>query len=226
MIAPIANFQVRGFLWYQGESNAFRATEYNELFTALIQDWRNAWQNQNMPFLFVQLPNYQAREEQPSDHNWAYLREAQTQALTISNTAMTTTIDIGDANDIHPRNKKDVGDRLWLNARKVSYDEAIVSSGPKYLSHEVINNTITISYEHIGGGLQTIDEETPVGFAIAGADQIFYWADAQIQNDQIVLSASEVSTPVAVRYAWAVNPATNLYNLEGLPAIPFRTDDW
>lgn len=226
MIAPLTNFAVRGVIWYQGESNAFRSSEYNELFEALIQDWRNRWQKPDMPFLFVQLPNYQAREEQPSEHNWAYIREAQTQALSVNNTGMTTTIDIGDANDIHPRNKKDVGERLWRNARKASFGEDIISSGPMYLSHEVVNDTISVSFEHIGAGLQTNDGNEPVGFAIAGADQVFYWADAQIQDGQVKLSTAEVTAPVAVRYAWAVNPATNLYNSEGLPAVPFRTDDW
>lgn len=226
MIAPIINFNARGIIWYQGESNALRANEYNTLFTTLIKDWRDGWQKPDMPFLFVQLANFQARKEQPSNHDWAYLREAQTQSLAIENTGMTTTIDIGDANDIHPRNKKDVGERLWGNARKVSFGDANVSSGPMYQSHKILNKTITISFDYASGGLQTINDAVPVGFAIAGADKIFYWADAQIQGDQIHLTADEVSTPVAVRYAWAVNPATNLYNKEGLPAIPFRTDDW
>ncbi len=226
MIKPITNFNVRGVLWYQGESNAFRSDEYQQLFATLIQDWRNGWQNQNMPFLYVQLPNYQSRETEPSDHNWARIREAQTQTLVLANTGMATTIDIGDANDIHPRNKKDVGNRLWLNAKEVSFEEAIVASGPMYTNHEIINNTVTISYEHLGSGLQTNDGAAPFGFAVAGDDQVFYWATAEIQNDQIIVSAPEVSAPVAVRYAWAVNPETNLYNVEGLPAVPFRTDDW
>lgn len=226
MIAPLTKFRLRGVIFYQGESNALRSGEYGELFNALIQDWRTNWQDQNMPFLYVQLPNYQAREEQPSDHDWAYIREAQTQTLSINNTGMTTTIDIGDANDIHPRNKKDVGERLWRNARKVSFGEDIISSGPMYLSHEIVNDTISVSFEYLGTGLQTNDDNAPVGFAIAGADKVFYWAEAEIQNGQIILTADEVAEPVAVRYAWAVNPATNLYNSEGLPAVPFRTDDW
>lgn len=226
MIEPLTNFTARGVIWYQGESNALRSREYQPLFQALIEDWRNAWQKPDMPFLYVQLPNFQAREEQPSTHDWAYLREAQLQTLAVANTAMTTTIDIGDAHDIHPRNKKDVGDRLWLNARAVSFDETLVFSGPQYVSHQISNDTISISYEHLGGGLQTNDGAAPVGFAVAGEDQVFYWATAEIQNDQIILSSAEVSNPVAARYAWAVNPATNLYNAEGLPAVPFRTDDW
>ena len=226
MIKPISNFNVRGVIWYQGESNAFRADEYQQLFATLIQDWRDSWQNQNMPFLYVQLPSYQARVTEPSDHNWARIREAQTQTLVVDQTGMATTIDIGDANDIHPRNKKDVGQRLWLNAKKVSFEDDVVASGPLYLSHEFNDNEVTLSYDNLGGGLQTNDGNVPVGFAVAGADQVFYWADAQIVNEQIVISAEEVSNPVAVRYAWAVNPETNLYNVEGLPAVPFRTDNW
>lgn len=226
MIAPLTDFNVRGAIWYQGESNANRSGEYRELFGALIQNWRNSWEDQDMPFLFVQLANYQARQQQPTDPDWARLREAQAQNLALPNTGMATTIDIGDANDIHPRNKKDVGERLWLTAKKVSFGDDVVSSGPLYQSHQIVNNSISISYDHVGGGLQTNDGAVPLGFTIAGADRVFYWADAQIQGNEIIISASEVTNPVAVRYAWALNPATNLYNAEGLPAVPFRTDSW
>ena len=226
MINPVAGYTLKGALWYQGESNVDRDQDYNELFEAMIEDWRSAWNQGSFPFLFVQLANYQQRFDYPTDSGWARIQEKQTQTLSLANTGMACIIDIGEANDIHPRNKQDVGTRLWLAALKVVFGEQLVYSGPMYRGHVIKDGKVEVAFNHTGSGLEVRNPAGLVGFAIAGADQKFYWADAEIVGDRIVLSSPEVKNPVAVRYGWADNPVTSLYNREGLPAVPFRTDEW
>lgn len=226
MVAPLIPYSIKGAIWYQGENNAGKAFQYQNLFPALIQDWRVRWKQGYFPFIFVQLANYMERKEQPSDDAWAELREAQLMALQYPNTGMAVTIDIGEADDIHPRNKKDVGKRLALAALKISYNKDIVHSGPIYKAMEVKENEIYLTFSNTGSGLHIKNSEQLKGFAIAGADKKFYWADARIVDDQVIVSRPNVSNPVAVRYAWESNPEATLYNKEGLPASPFRTDNW
>lgn len=226
MISPLIPYGIRGAIWYQGESNAGRAYQYRDLFPAMITDWRTQWEQGNFPFLFVQLANFMEAQTKPNEQSaWPELREAQTMTLSLPNTGMATIIDIGEADDIHPRNKQDVGQRLALNALHIAYDQDLVYSGPMYASHEREGNSITISFDHVGGGLEARDG-TLKGFTIAGEDREFVWADARIEGNQIIVSNPNITEPVAVRYAWANNPEATLYNAEGLPAIPFRTDDW
>jgi sialate O-acetylesterase len=224
-IAPLTPFGLKGIIWYQGENNAGKAFQYQTLFPMMIQDWRTQWGQGYLPFLFVQLANYKAKKIEPSDDDWAELREAQAMALQQPNTGMACAIDIGDANDIHPKNKEDVGKRLYLSARKVAYDENIISSGPVYQSMRIEGGKIRLKFTSIGNGLTTRNNETLKGFSIAGKDNKFCWADAKIDRDEIVVSAIKVEFPLAVRYSWESNPDGNLYNKEGLPAPPFRTDN-
>jgi sialate O-acetylesterase len=228
MIAPLLNYRIRGVIWYQGESNAGRPLEYRELLPALIRDWRQGWGQGEFPFLFVQLPNFMEPKTEPSESNWALLREAQLKTLSVPLTAMAVTIDVGEWNDIHPLNKKSVGDRLALAAVHVAYgDTDIVSSGPIYKSMDVENGHIVISFDNRGSGLVAKGGTVLKGFAIAGTDKKFSWASAEIAGDKVVVRNDRITHPVAVRYAWADNPeGANLYNKEGLPASPFRTDDW
>jgi sialate O-acetylesterase len=227
MINPLAPYAIQGVIWYQGESNANRADQYKELFPLLIKDWRRAW-GQDFPFFFVQLANYKERQPNPSNSKWAELREAQLQTLRVENTGMAVTIDIGEANDIHPKNKQEVGRRLALIAKTNIYKDKRThgSSGPIYKGYEVEYDQIRIRFDYVESGLKTKDGKKPEGFAIAGSDRKFYWADAVIEGDEIVVSSPHVNRPVAVRYAWADNPACNLYNKNNLPASPFRTDNW
>jgi sialate O-acetylesterase len=226
MIVPILPYGIRGAIWYQGESNAWRAYQYRTLFPAMIKNWRDAWGQGDFPFLFVQLANFEATSPEPQENDWAELREAQSMALLLPNTGMAVTIDIGEANDIHPKNKQDVGKRLALWALAKTYGKKIVCSGPiyKYMVVKGDNKAILYFY-YVGGGLVTKGDSLK-GFAIAGADKKFVWADANIVGDTVVVSSDKVSAPVAVRYAWGENPVCNLYNKEGLPATPFRTDTW
>jgi sialate O-acetylesterase len=225
MIAPLVPYAIKGAIWYQGESNAGRAYQYRTLFPAMIKDWRAQWK-QDFPFLFVQLANYMKPSEQPADSEWAELREAQSMTLSLPNTGMAVIIDVGEEKDIHPRNKQDVGKRLALAAQKVAYNENSVYSGPTYKSMKVEGNKIILTFDNAGGGLVAKGGNLKE-FAIAGPDKKFVWANAIIQGNTVVVSSDNVSNPVAVRYAWANNPdKANLYNKEGLPASPFRTDDW
>ena len=227
-IAPLTSFPIKGAIWYQGESNADRAYEYRRLFPSMINDWRKQWKHGNFPFLFVQLANYEAESEEPRQSNWAELREAQTMTLSLPHTGMATAIDVGEADDIHPRNKQTVGTRLGLAALKVAYGKDTVFSGPTFKSMRVEQNRAIIAYENLGSGLMTKDKYGYVrGFQMAGADQKFYWAHASIEGTTVVVTCPQVKIPVAVRYAWDNNPgALDLYNKEGLPATPFRTDQW
>lgn len=222
MISPILNYNIKGAVWYQGESNTSRYNEYTRLLNSLINDWRNKWNQGNFPFLFVQLPNNFEAKPNPSESDWAQLREAQAKLLTVPGTGMAVTIDIGEWNDVHPLNKKDVGMRLALVARKVAYGEdKLVYSGPVYKSFKTSGNKITISFQNAGSGLIAKGVDLKC-FAIAGADGKYVWARAKIEKNDVVVWNDEVPNPVFVRYAWADNPAgANLYNREGLPAAPF-----
>ncbi len=224
MIAPLIPYAIQGAIWYQGESNAQRAYQYRELFPAMIKDWREQWGQGDFPFLFVQLANFEYNR--PPETAWPELREAQLKTLSLPNTGMAVTIDIGDPNDIHPRNKQDVGKRLALAAMKIAYGKDVVYSGPIYESMEIKDQEIKIDFKHTGSGLTTPDGQRLKGFEIAGKDKKFIPGDAKIVGDSVVVSHDSIKEPVAVRYGWHKNPDCNLYNEEGLPASPFRTDGW
>ncbi|KAA6302296.1 MAG: hypothetical protein EZS26_001409 [Candidatus Ordinivivax streblomastigis] len=224
MIHPLVPYAAQGAIWYQGESNADRAAQYRTLFPLMIQDWRKSF-GQHLAFYFVQLANFKDQQSQPKESEWAELRDAQLQTLALENTGMAVTIDIGDAKDIHPKNKQEVGLRLALAARANTYQENIASSGPIYQSHIISGNTIRIKFTHTHQGLKSKGNAPLQGFAIAGPDHQYYWADAVIEGDELIVSSSKVTFPTAVRYAWADNPVCNLYNGAGLPASPFKTGD-
>jgi sialate O-acetylesterase len=226
MLAPLTPYAIRGAIWYQGESNAGRAYQYRTLFPAMIRNWRSAWGEGDFPFYFVQLANFQQVKPDPGDSDWAELREAQTLTLKEPATGMAVIIDIGEANDIHPRNKLDVGHRLALWALANTYKQSVEFSGPVFSSYKVEGDKVRVKFSHTAGQLKTADGGAPKGFAIAGEDHKFVWAESRIDGDSVLLWSKDVTKPVAVRYAWADNPVTNLYNKEGLPAVPFRTDDW
>ena len=224
MIAPLVRFAIRGVIWYQGESNAGRAYQYRTLFPTMIRDWRKAW-GRSLPFYFVQLANWHASKAEPDESDWAELREAQMMTLREPQTGMAVTIDIGDENDIHPRNKLDVGRRLAAWALAGTYGRSVLPSGPLFDRYTIQGDKVRIHFKY-GAGLKTVDSGPVKGFALAGEDRKFVWADARIQGDTVVVSSSKILRPVAVRYGWADNPIVNLYNMAGLPASPFRTDDW
>ncbi|MFV0537471.1 MAG: sialate O-acetylesterase [Dysgonomonas sp.] len=225
MIAPLKNYALKGFLWYQGESNTNRTQEYKNLLSDLINDWRTKWNNPQVPFIYAQLPNFMKENKQPSESGWAELREAQRQILNIPNTGMAVTIDTGEWNDVHPLNKKTVGQRLALEARRVAYDEnQIVSSGPWYESMEIKDNYIILTFSSVGSDIYTNLDLS--GFAIAGSDKKYVWANAvALSHNKIKVWSNQIQSPVSVRYAWADNPVgANLKNKEGLPASPFTTE--
>lgn len=226
MIAPLLPYRMKGVIWYQGESNTAKATEYETLFPEMIRDWRAHWKVGEFPFLYVQLANFMQTTSEPVESNWAALREAQRRALRVSNTAMVVAIDAGEWNDIHPTDKKTVGERLALAAEKLAYKEKnIVYSGPSMKSSAVQGNKIVITFTNVGGGLITKDQKEPGYFSICGPDKKYVWAKAEIKGDKVIVWSDKVSNPVAVRYAWADNPeGANLYNREGLPASPFTTE--
>lgn len=231
MIAPLIPYAIKGVIWYQGESNGDRLTdahEYDILFPGMITDWRRHWKEGDFPFLFVQLTSFRAAAKTPSEGNWPWVREAQLHTLSLPHTGMAVSTDIGDADDIHPKNKLDVGLRLALAARHVAYNEKITYSGPLFKSMTVSGNKIRITFLNTGKGLiaRPGDGTALNGFGIAGPDKKFVWAKAVIEGDAVVVYSDEVQQPVAVRYNWADNPPGNLFNKEGLPASPFRTDNW
>ena len=241
MINPLIPYSLKGVIWYQGESNAGYAMEYRTLFPAMITDWRNRWKAADLPFLFVQLANFMAPPKTAGDNSaWTILRESQVKTLALPKTGMAVIIDIGTSGGIHPPDKTDVGARLALAARHVAYGENIVYTGPMYdaLKIEDGKARITFKPDSIGGGLvigsapwhdplaAPVSKTDLQGFAIAGEDKKWVWADAKIDGNDVVVSSPDVPKPVAVRYAFANDPACNLYNKEGLPASPFRTDDW
>ncbi|TJZ60032.1 sialate O-acetylesterase [Sphingobacterium olei] len=223
MIAPLIPYSVQGVLWYQGEANTWRPRDYQFLFPLLIQDWRIRWQQGYMPFLFVQLPNFGGNNLAPADESWAYLREAQLMTLPQPATGMAVSIDIGDATDIHPRNKKDVGLRLYEAARHIAYHEDNVYSGPLYRRMEIKDHKIIVYFDHARDGL--ISKTASVeGFQIAGADNNFEDATATIVGNTVELTHPSLKNPTTIRYGWAADPKVSLYNTAGLPASPFRTD--
>lgn len=226
MVAPLIPYAIKGAIWYQGESNAGEAYAYRSLFPAMIQNWREDWRQGDFPFLFVQLAPWQPKPEQPAPGTWAELREAQlltTKAL--PNTGMAVITDYGDAQDIHPKQKEPVGARLALLARGIAYGQRIVAQGPVYKSMSVRGDSIVLSFDSVGSGLEA--KGGPLkGFTIAGEDRSFVDAQAEIVGKTIVVRSPQVPKPVAVRFGWLNCPEVNLFNKEGLPATPFRTDDW
>ena len=226
MLHPMLSFPVTGFIWYQGESNGGNpedAARYADQFTTMITTWRSLFGNEQAPFLFVSLASFRAAPDEPGASDWAILRESQAAALELDKVGQAITLDIGEADDIHPRNKQDVGLRLALAARHLQYGENLVYSGPTYRDHAVDGNRIVISFDHVGSGLASRKPELG-GFAVAGSDGVFVWAEARIEDNTIIVSHPSVESPTDVRYAWADNPDTaSLINLEGLPAAPFRT---
>ena len=229
LIHPLVPFAIKGAIWYQGESNAERAKQYRRVFPDLIKDWRAHWNQGDFPFLFVQLANFKKQDSIPVESDWAELREAQTMTLALPNTGMAVTTDVGEALDIHPKNKQTVGLRLALAGLKVAYQKDIVYTGPVYQSMNVEGNKVTLTFDQIGSGIKIKDKYGYLkGFAIAGEDHQFHWATGKITGvNTLQISSSEVQHPVAVRYAWSNNPEdANLYNSADLPASSFRTDSW
>jgi len=227
MIAPFIAYPIRGVIWYQGESNAGNAYRYQQLFPMLIQDWRKKW-GYEFPFFWAQLANFMQPTQEPRESSWAELREAQRLTLNVPKTGQAVILDIGEADDIHPRNKRDVGLRLALNALAVEYGKNIVHSGPSYKSMQIDGNKIVLSFGNVGDGLEARNKYGYLsGFQIAGEDKKFHWAKAHIDGDRVIVYSDSVANPVAVRYAWSDNPDdANLYNKNGLPASSFKTDDW
>ena len=225
MVMPLTPFAIRGVIWYQGESNSDRPFQYRKLFPAMIHDWRQAWGEGDFPFLYVQLTNWGVHTLK---WRWPELREAQSMALSVPKTAMAVTIDIGDGSNIHPRNKQDVGYRLALAAQGIAYGRDVVYSGPTYELMTVDGGSVRLRFQHAEGGLvaKSLSIVSVSGFEVAGADRKFVGADARIEGDTVVVSSGDIAHPVAVRYAWGMNPRPSIYNRAGLPASPFRTDLW
>ena len=224
MIAPLVPFGIKGAIWYQGESNAGRGKQYQTLLPTMIKDWRNRFGVGDFPFFIVQLANFMAPHDQPGESAWAELREAQSlTAQTLPKTGLAVAIDIGDAADIHPKNKQEVGRRLALAAQGIAYGDKIEYSGPIYDSMKIEGGKIRLKFTH-AAGIAAKGGAKLLGFAIAGADKKFVWADAVIDGQDVVISAATVEKPSAARYNWADNPNGNLVNAAGLPAVPFRTD--
>jgi sialate O-acetylesterase len=220
MIAPLTPFAIKGVIWYQGEANSGpRASLYAHLFPTMIRDWRRAWDEGDFPFLFVQIANWNTEP----DGRWPEVRDAQRRTLALRNTAMTVTIDIGDPVDIHPKNKLDVGQRLARAARVIAYGEKLEWSGPLYRQLTREDHALRVWFDHAAG--LTAKNGPLVGFEIAGADGKYVVADAKIEGTSVIVSSATVPDPVSVRYAWAPNPACNLYNREGLPASPFQAPE-
>jgi sialate O-acetylesterase len=239
MISPLAPFAMRGAIWYQGEANGNEGESYYHKTQALVNGWRKLF-NPELAFYWTQLTSFAGANDNPAGGDgWANIREAQRKSLTIPQTGMAVTIDIGDAGDIHPRNKQDVGDRLAQWALHQTYGKSdIVPCGPLFKEMKVEGNTIRLSFDHVGKGLMVGTKsglepakEAEGGklarFAIAGEDKAWHWADATIDGNTVVVKSDKVEKPVAVRYAFSMNPAgANLYNKDGIPASPFRTDSW
>ena len=224
MIAPLLPYGIKGAIWYQGESNANRAMQYRTLLPTMIKDWRARFGIGDFPFFIVSLASFMQVDKEPAESQWAELREAQMlTSQTLPNTGIAMAIDIGDANDIHPKNKQDVGKRLALSAESIAYGKKIEFSGPVFKAIEKKDASIRVTFDHVGAGLEAKGGELK-GFAIAGDDKKFVWADAKIEGDAVVLSSPKVAAPTTVRYAWGNNPIATLYNKDGLPAVPFRSD--
>ena len=226
MIANLIPFAIKGAIWYQGESNAGRAHQYRTLFPDMIRNWRRDWDQGDFPFLLVQLAPFKAIKDQPAESDWAELREAQTLATEVlPKVGIAVITDVGDEKDIHPKKKEPVGARLALAARRIGYRENVVHSGPTYKAMKVKGDKAIISFRNVGSGLEARGSELK-GFAIAGEDERFVWATAEISDDEIIVRSPQVAKPVAVRFGWADYPVVNLWNKDGLPASPFRTDDF
>ncbi len=220
-------YGIQGAIWYQGESNAGRAYLYRDLFPLMIDSWRQEWGDDQFAFYWVQLADFRAESPEPQESAWAELREAQTMTMSrLENTGEAVIIDIGEGRDIHPRNKVDVGRRLarWALAKQYGFD--IAHKSPTYKSMEKDGNKITLSFDGLRSQWRPFDVNRPVGFAIAGADRKFVWANAKVEGKKVVVWSDKVSDPVAVRYAWADNPVCNMFTTENLPLTPFRTDEW
>jgi sialate O-acetylesterase len=228
VLLPTIGYGIRGVIWYQGESNAGRAYQYRDLFPLMIQSWRDLWHVGDFPFYWVQLADFLNEKTEPTDSAWAELREAQTMTMSkLSHTGEAVIIDLGEGKDIHPKNKQGVAMRLarWALAR--DYGVSVPCQSPTYKSMEKQGNKIILTFDHVDGGFRPFDVKEPRGFAIAGSDRKFHNAQAKLAGPSTIEVWSEqVSDPVAVRYAWADNPICNLYSSAGLPATPFRTDDW
>lgn len=226
MLYPLINYTLKGIVWYQGESNVERANEYNTVLSTLISEWRKLWKQEELPFLFVQLPDFLEPKDVPSEGNWAVMRNQQLQTLSVPNTAMVVTIGLGEWNDIHPLRKKEIGERLALSAARLAYrDKRVVASGPLYQSMKIFGNKIELTFTNCGSGLTASNGKELTHFAIAGADKKFVWGKAEIKGNKIVVWNNAIAKPEIVRYAWADNPAgANLCNKEGLPASPFTTE--
>ena len=225
MVSPLLELGIAGVIWYQGESNGNDGIDYRQLFPTLISEWRIQFRQGYFPFLFVQLANFGEPTQAVEAQGWPWLREAQAQALYLPSTGMATAIDVGDPYDIHPKDKRTVGERLALSALAIAYGKDTVHIGPTYRSHQIAGNRLTVRFEH-ADGLRTADNENPKGFSLAGSDRVFYPATASISGPTVTVTSDSVATPVAVRYGWAKNPVVNLYNQAKLPAVPFRTDNW
>jgi sialate O-acetylesterase len=228
VLKPTIGYGIRGVIWYQGESNAGRAYQYRDLFPLMIRSWRDEWKQGDFPFYWVQLADFRFEKQEPADSDWAELREAQTMTMgKLPSTGEAVIIDLGEGRDIHPRNKQDVGKRLarWALARDYGLD--IPYHSPMYRSMERKGEKIVLTFDHVGRGLRPFDVPEARGFAVAGNDREFVWAETKITGkDQVEVWSSRVPNPVAVRYGWATNPVCNVYSMEGLPLTPFRTDDW
>jgi sialate O-acetylesterase len=230
MVAPLIPFTIKGVIWYQGEANAKRiesAKEYHKLFSALIGDWRAKWQS-DFPFLFVQLAGYQPDHPEPVDYVWAHLREQQYITLSVKNTGMAVAIDLGEENNIHPKNKEAVGKRLALVAGKIAYKDNVVFSGPTLNKMTIEGNKIRLSFGNMSSGFWIKDKYSYIrGFVIANNDKQFVWAKAYVDGEnEIIVHSDKIENPKAVRYNWGNTPDGNLYNTSNLPAVPFRTDNW
>lgn len=228
VLNPTIGYGIRGVIWYQGEGNAKRAYQYRDMFPLMINTWRDLWDQGDFPFYWVQLADFRAELAEPADSDWAELREAQTMTLSLPNTGQAVIIDAGEGRDIHPRDKTTVANRLARLALGNDYGFDLATESPRYAGMTTEGATITLTFDHVSpGGLYSFDVKEPVGFAIAGADQKFVWAEAKIVGEnQVSVSNPDVPNPVAVRYAWADNPVANLQDATGLPVTPFRTDDW
>jgi sialate O-acetylesterase len=249
MLRPLAPYAIKGAIWYQGESNADRAFRYRDLMASMILGWRSLW-GYDFPFYITQLAGFRQVSGVPGEDTWAELRESQTVAVqSVDKAGMACIIDIGEADDIHPVNKYDVGYRLARLALANDYGRKVVCNGPRMASFRILEGSIAVGFSDVAGGLEVrpsgayaelrygktgMDSELVrkaeagelCGFQIAGPDRVWHWADAKISGDEVIVSSPEVRHPVAVRYAWSVNPVCNLFNSEGLPAWPFRTDSW
>ena len=225
MIYPLLPYTAQGVMWYQGESNINKHEYYHTLFSNLIVNWRERAQAPELPFLFVQISSYLPPSELQPSSKWAYLRDAQRQTLSVPNTGMAVSIDVGSADDLHPKQKRQVGERLWRQAASKVYGHSVVASGPDFVELSAKQGKVELEFNN-AEGLSTTDNTPLKGFTIAGADKVFRTAIAHIKGSKVIVSHPEISKPVAVRYAWANNPIANLINNENLPAVPFRTDDW